>query len=258
MTTLVVPLDGSEFAERGLPVATRLATRLDGDVLAVTSKWDDDMGAPAKYLDDVIARTGVKTVLARDQDAVGAIEYAAHDGPDRTVCMTTHGRGGLRWAMLGSVAEEVLHRLPEPVVLVGRHCDAQRVDGDELVVCYDGSDAASAVVAASATWAKALDLAVHLVYVAHPLDLETSQHPESIFGDAAAKLEARGLSPQLHVLHGNYVPGMLADFAGSRAAALIAIASRRRTGLARFALGSTTMGVVGSAPCPVVVAHPAH
>src|SRR6188474_2412668 len=109
MTTFVVPLDGSKFAERALPVANALATRLGGDVVAVTTPWERDPAAADRYLAEVAARTNLSdSVLVRDREAAGAIEYAAHDGPDRTVCMTSHGRGGLRWAMLGSVAEEVL------------------------------------------------------------------------------------------------------------------------------------------------------
>jgi len=35
--TLVVPLDGSEFAERALPIATTLAERLDAGLLLVSA-----------------------------------------------------------------------------------------------------------------------------------------------------------------------------------------------------------------------------
>src|SRR5689334_9019856 len=105
MKTFVVPLDGSEFAEGALPVATELATRVRGAVVAMTSAWGDQLDAPQAYLDDLATRTkNIEMLLVRDNAAVSAIEFAAHDGPERTVVMTSHGRGGLRWAMLGSVA----------------------------------------------------------------------------------------------------------------------------------------------------------
>jgi nucleotide-binding universal stress UspA family protein len=259
MKTFVVPLDGSEFAERALPVATGLARRVGGDVIAMTSSWDERLDAPQEYLHAIAARTtGVETLLVRDREAADAIEFAAHDSPDRTVCMTSHGRGGLRWAVLGSVAEEVLERVPEPTLLVGRHCDPQRVDARDMVVCWDGSDAANALLAPACAWAKTLDLGVHLVFVAHSLDVETIEHPEELFANAVGKIEAESLPVDAHVLRGTYAAGMISDFANARRIALIATASHARSGLARFVIGSTTMGIVGSAPCPVLVTHPSH
>jgi nucleotide-binding universal stress UspA family protein len=257
MQTLVVPLDGSEFAERALPVASRLARRLDGEVIAMTSRWDGRLDTPDEYLRSIAKwTTDVETTLVHDKDAVDAIEFVAHDGPDRTVCMTSHGRGGLRWAVLGSVAEAVVRRVPQPTLLVGRHCDPQRVGANDVVVCWDGSDAANALLAPVAAWATALELNVHLVYVAHPLDVDSIEHPDALFANAVGKLEADGLTVSARVLRGNYPAGMIADYASSHRAALLAAATNGRTGVARVALGSTTMGLVGSAPCPVLVAHP--
>jgi nucleotide-binding universal stress UspA family protein len=158
--------------------------------------------------------------------------------------------------MLGSVAEEVLRDLRQPSLLVGRHCDAQRIGMREIVACFDGSDAAHAMLAPVSDWAKALDLDVQLVYVAHPLDVDSIEHPDVLFASAVGKLEAEGLTVAAHVLRGNYPAAMIADYASGRPVALLAAATNGRIGLARFALGSTTMGLVGSAPCPVLVAQP--
>jgi nucleotide-binding universal stress UspA family protein len=257
MKDFVVPLDGSEFAEAALPVATRLAARLGGKVITVTSGPDAHLDTPEEYLHTLAAWTGdVETLLVRDRDAVSAIEFAAHDGTDRTVCMTSHGRGGLRWATLGSVAEQVVRRMQQPTVLVGRHCDAQRIGMRELVACWDGSATANAMLAPAAEWAKAFDLDVQLLFVAHPLDVDAIQHPDDLLASAVGKLEAEGLVVDAHVLRGNYIAGVIADYVRAHPVALIAAGSNNRTGVARFALGSTTMGVVGLAPCPVLVTHP--
>ena len=90
---------------------------------------------------------------------------------------------------------------------------------------------------------------------AHPLDVESIEHPDDLFAGAAGKLEAEGLVVDAHVLHGNYVAGVIADYARARPVSSIAAASNNRRGVVRFALGSTTMGLVGLAPCPVLVTH---
>jgi nucleotide-binding universal stress UspA family protein len=255
--TLIVPLDGSPFAERALPVASGCARRLHGKVIALATEWDGEFERPQRYLDELIERVDgdITPLLVRVGDAPLAIEYAVRETPDRVACMTTHGRGGLRWAMLGSVAEEVVRRVDRPVILVGRHCEPTRVDATELLCCWDGTDASNRVLSDVCSWAKALDLRVRLLFVAHPLDVETATHADAFFAEAAGKVEAEGLHVETNLLRGDYTAGMIADFAESRLVAMIAMASRARTGVARVALGSTTMAVVGAAPCPVLVSH---
>ena len=125
-------------------------------------------------------------------------------------------------------------------------------------MCWDGSDASNALLAPAAEWAKALELGVHLVYVAHSLDVEAVSHPDELFAEAVGKLAAEGLAVDGRVLRGTYAAGLIADYTNARPVALLACATHERTGAARFVIGSTTMGLVGSAACPVLVAHLAH
>jgi nucleotide-binding universal stress UspA family protein len=257
--TFVVPLDGSTFAERALPVAAGLAEQMDGQVLVTTTGWDGKFGDPERYLRDLAgAYPGLETLLVRLDGAAEAIEYAAHAGTDRTVCMTSHGRGGLRWAMLGSVAEDVIRRMNDPVVVVGQHCATARARGKDLVVCFDEGPASSVLVDLACTWAKYLDLRVDLAFVAHPLDIETAERPEPLFEDAIRAVESEGLVADATVLSASYRAGAIADHAVARNAAMVAVATHGRTGVARVGLGSVAMGVVGAAPCPVLVGHARH
>jgi nucleotide-binding universal stress UspA family protein len=253
--TLVVPLDGSEFAERALPVAIALAHRLDGSVvMAMTTAWGGRADRAEPYLSQVSAQyAGVfKTTVVPFENASLAIEYTALQSTDATVCMASHGRGGLRWAMLGSVAEHVVRLMKRPVLLVGRHCEPPDKETDELLVCWDGMPETHAVIGDACTWAKALDLSVHLVFAAHPR-VEMQVDLDSMFDDAAGKIETEGLRVKTTLLTGAYFAGAIADFAQSRPTAMLAMATHNRAGLARFGLGSVTMGVVGAAHCPVLV-----
>jgi nucleotide-binding universal stress UspA family protein len=257
--TIVVPLDGSTFAERALPVAAGMAEHLGGHVLVTTTAWDGDYREPERYLQDLAgAYPGLETLLVRLDHAAEAIEYAAHEGSDRTVCMTTHGRSGLRWAMLGSVAEDVVRGLHEPVVLVGRHCATTPAKGKDLLVCFDEGPASNGLIKLACTWARQLDLRIDLVFVAHPLDIETAERPEHLFDDAVHLVESEGLVADATLLSATYRAGAIADHAAARNAAMVAVATRGRTGIARVGLGSVAIGAVGAAPCPVLVTHGCH
>jgi nucleotide-binding universal stress UspA family protein len=257
MTTFVVPVDGSRFAERAVPVALDLAARTHGEVVVMTTDSFEDPQLPHRYLAELEARFdgGFRTECVHAsvpgtaiEDVLGAVEAG-------TVCMTTHGRGGLRWAMLGSVAEDVVRGARRPVVLVGRHGEPVPRAARKLLVCFDESSMARAFVPVACDWARWLGFSIELVYVAHPLDVDTPKHPD-LFDEAMRKIEAEGLAVEGTVLPATYVAGSIADRASDADVGLVAIATHARTGVARVGLGSVAMGVVAAVPRPVLVHRP--
>jgi nucleotide-binding universal stress UspA family protein len=255
--TFVVPLDGSRFAERALPVAHSLAERLGGRLLLMTTRWDDDARDPSSYLARMAGeQNAVPTdvLLIQDRPAPQAIDVALEEDEDRVVCMTSHGRGRLRWALLGSVAEEVIRNARRPVVLVGRHCSYDLpAPSRHLMACVDGSNVADPVLPIAAEWAAALTVDVHLTNVVHPLDVQDAVHPPAVIPAMIARLRAEGVDATPVVLRRSYVPGALADYAGELPAALVVMTSHARTGFDRVALGSVAMGTLALSPCPVIV-----
>ncbi len=252
--TIVVPLDGSEFAARALPVARAFVRQTGGRLLVMTTRWDDDMGSARSYLDEVATAhhdVDVSTLVIADRPAPSAIQLVATESPGRVVCMTTHGRGRVRWALLGSVAEEVVRGSSDPVMLLGRHCRTEWPNNfRKMVVCVDGANAAPAVEPDAVEWAKALGLDVHVATVIHPLD---TVGPDEVLDAIVGRVEAQGLHAHKCVLRSGYPAGAIADFAEGIDADLVAMSSHARTGTARVALGSVTMGVVGMARCPLLV-----
>jgi nucleotide-binding universal stress UspA family protein len=133
MRTILVPLDGSPLAEQALPPACRLARQTgaslvllraaphsphasgDASPLRVTVR---DAEAYLRPLQQGLVQQGF-TVRTRafKTDPVGAILFAAKMYGADLIAMSTHGRSGLRRLLLGSVAEQVLHRSPLPVLL---------------------------------------------------------------------------------------------------------------------------------------------
>jgi nucleotide-binding universal stress UspA family protein len=256
--TLVVPLDGSELAARALPVARAFVRQTGGRLLLMTTRWDDDVRTARDYLDEISAANQdveVSTTLIVDRPAGSAIQLVATESPGRVVCMTTHGRGRMRWALLGSVAEEVVRESSDPVMLLGRHCRTDWPNNfRKMVVCVDGTNGASALQPTAVEWAKTLGLDVHVATVIHPLDATES---DTVLDAIVGPMEAQGLHPHECVLRDRYPAGAIADFAESVDADLVAMSSHARAGTARVALGSVTMGVVGMARCPVLVTRTA-
>jgi len=142
LSRLVVPLDGSPLAERALPVAASLANDLglpihlvrvvdfamvkatvQAGVRAATAsaqaqeavrhEAEDYLAAQALQLRnrDLAATSEVRT-------GAPAAELLDAIRPGDLVVLTTHGRGGLRRWLLGSMAEKLVRLASTPVLLM--------------------------------------------------------------------------------------------------------------------------------------------
>jgi nucleotide-binding universal stress UspA family protein len=198
-TRILVPLDGSERAERALPVAARLARQSGGAVIltqVVTpstgygppfdsyvpqpTRVDDQLVAAQTYLQEVAKRpklTGVQTemvVMSAVGVAPALLELVGTQHADLAV-MCRHGRSGLaRWA-LGSVAQKVARAAPVPVLVLHAegpiparpHQDAERPLC--VLVPLDGSPLAETAITPAAQLVAGLAApaagALHLLHV---------------------------------------------------------------------------------------------
>lgn len=272
MTTVVVPLDGSMFAERAIRPACGFATRFPaGRVLLLTCDPTDVPGTWEHLHDRARLFSGVVDVdidVVEGAEPADAIVQTVASRAGAVVCMATHGRGGIRAAVLGSVAEQVVCRHEGPVVLVGPTCHTALLPGEagRMVVCSDGSAFSDAVLPVASAWAGDLDLQPWLVEVISPDEVPAppAQPARNREEEAArqrlerlgARVENPELSPQIEVLHGPPATRTIADFATRLPASLVAMATHGRAGLARTALGSVATEVVRRAPCPVLTVRP--
>lgn len=126
LARIVVPLDGSDSAEAALPVAARWAgvlgvrCHLVRAVEASPRETDEMRRAAAAYLDEQVMRLSAHDTAASSEVLLGPAVPALLDaiGPADLVVMTTRGHGGLRRALLGSVAEQLVREAAGPVLLV--------------------------------------------------------------------------------------------------------------------------------------------
>ena len=139
---VLVPLDGSGRADRALPMSALLASRLNTPVTVLNvmevsdlTKFDDPEHGPSA-IEELIAREDVE-VRKRLDGAVSELEsrgltaswkvisgnWAAQviedeAGPHDLIVMASHGRGGVRRWLFGSVAEGLVRSGRSPVMLV--------------------------------------------------------------------------------------------------------------------------------------------
>jgi len=259
--TVIVPLDGSDVAQRALPVADALAAAHRATVVLVTTPatLEEDRLVPPSWLVDAgrkLQASDVRTEIVDTKWAVEGIRSVVDDAEDPIVCMATHGRGRVGAAILGSVAQDVVRTVDAPVVLVGPHTDVERHPGDgPLLVCHDGAPASSAVVEAACAWMRAFGTGALLLHVSHPLDAEAVHDPTTVIDDAAAQL-ARCGDVAVETVRDSYPVGVILDVARDRHAPAIAMSTLGRGGLSRMTLGSVAASVVHAAPCPVLVVRP--
>ena len=256
--TVVVPLDGSDFALRAVPIAATLARCFGAELALMTTPMTrEPVGRDEKppWLEEAATASGyerVHTLLAGDNYACPAIAALVDDLPGAVVCMTTRGHGRIAGTALGSMAQEVVRTLSRPVVLVGPQCDEQwRADGP-LIVCHDGSIAADAILAPARMWAHALNEPIVIVHVFHPLDVESSREPTQDIARAIEFLEP----DDVRVVASSYPVGAINALVEELNPSLVAMSTHGRTGLARIVLGSVATDVVHDSPCPVLVTRP--
>jgi nucleotide-binding universal stress UspA family protein len=136
-------LDGSDLAERVLPVAIELAKQRDLEIVLIraynipTSAYagiegyalpmDDllkDMRDEAcEYLENKVAdvkKRGIARVSFAAKEGLPADEIIsfAKNLPGGLIAMSTHGRSGVRRWVLGSVTETVVRHSENPVLVI--------------------------------------------------------------------------------------------------------------------------------------------
>ncbi len=289
MQSILVPLDGSELAERALPTAEFLARAMKSSLVLV--KGDEEWFVAAEpgqrqqagseaqqYLAEVSGRQSlsgleVQTHVYADAPAL-AVSRAVAEYASDLIVMSTHGRGGLgRWAY-GSVTEEVLRSARVPVLVVPAHYQGSWASGhgSTIIVGLDGSALAEDALPAALELAGALGATLTLIEVIEPLNvglLGDSPYipPEAVdiegwlreaktyLDDVMQRLRSKGVQVAVETTTG-HPSATIARVASENDAAAIVVATHGRTGLARAFMGSVANGVLQRATVPVLVVHP--
>jgi len=262
VSSIVVPLDGSDLARSALPVGEQLARALDSRVILLTAGWGSTVGKLQQKLEAEAATLDVPTEVNVVPDTFPATAiHQAVSGTEDAVCMATHGRGGWGRALLGSVAEDLLKLTERPVLLLGPSAaPLPTITGGTLVVPVDGSPTSAAILPRAARWADRLDLSVRVVTVTKadgtPLGALDRGQLDAALEGAVTLFHDAGIEAEVESLVGRDPADALVELATRLPATMIAMSTHARTGWQRTSMGSVTMKVVHDAPCPVLVQKP--
>jgi nucleotide-binding universal stress UspA family protein len=255
---IMVPLDGSELAERALPCAERLGVATGATLHLVHvvelappltgpfapayvpgSVYDDlvaqDRQHATAYLDKMRERVAAGGVHVRTEQMVGyaaatLLDYERDAGIDLVV-MCSHGRTGLARFALGSVAEHLLRHGTAPVLLVRPFGDP--VTLEHAMVPLDGSERAEEALRVVDQLARDVVHEVTLLRVIGAA--QEGPEAERYLDEVARRLTQEHLACSRRIAQGDPAETII-DVAGKDK--LVVMATRGRSGLARWALGS--------------------
>jgi nucleotide-binding universal stress UspA family protein len=179
---IVVPVDGSEAAERAARCGLELARLFDAtvDVVHVVERKALGLASTAAETERLRARgqavlaaveelaaefaSPVETALRDGKPAERIGAFAAERDADLLV-VGRQGMTGLGKRLLGGTTEQLLHRSDVPVFVVPGDATVRAAEWSRLLLPTDGSERAEAAVRHTLPFARRADATVHVLNV---------------------------------------------------------------------------------------------
>ncbi|HUR23684.1 MAG TPA: universal stress protein [Acidimicrobiales bacterium] len=275
---VLVPLDGSKFAAAAAKTAGALASRFGAELHTVSvAEHADEVEVLRR---DAVAVLGTESaperahVVVGDDPATAIAETAAGLGSS-LLCMSTHGRGRVTGAVMGSVARSLLQTTRDPIVAVGPFADRPRpfsstvpvpLSVPRLLACVDGTPPSESVVPVAGAWASALGMSLTILTVAEPLpppvrpdatwhrrhgpdeDADAYiRHLGERWNDVAKDVSADVVYDPVSPANG------LETYLDRNPAGMVAVTTHARTGLHRVLLGADAANIVHTSTAPALV-----
>jgi nucleotide-binding universal stress UspA family protein len=287
---ILVPLDGSNLAESVVPFVIGTAEALGSTVVLLhiveehapqkvhgephlTSEAEAERyleGVEQKYEGRVRFEHHVHGT--EEHDVAGSIAGHVAELNADIVALCTHGRSGPRRVMYGSIAQQVLRRVAEPVLVVrpGTKLPSQI---KTLLVPLDDQHESEEALEVALALARAADATIYLVTIVPTVTTVTGDRSAAArmapvatiaaldaeeegsrdyLNRLAEELRAQGISANAVVRRGDPVPS-LSEAAAATPADLIVIATHGRSGLNAMMTGSVTATLAGRVSQPLLM-----
>jgi len=284
---ILVPLDGSDMAERALAPALALAKAMSAKLFFVrvaiplTLNLDPKLYQrmievrqveAKRYLRSIQPSSSSTLVDIETQVLVGRaarsiINFAQEKGIDLIV-MSSHGRSGVNRWIYGSVADKVLHNAPCAKVIIHPQVIIEPFSIKRILVPLDGSSLAELALEPARTLAEAVSAELISLHVTSTPQIDVQPVPgwpglnavaEAADQEADAYLQgvqaAMGDSPVSirSLCASGPAAERIIDIADSQQVDLIVMCSHGRSGIELSVFGSVTEKVLRRAKCVTLV-----
>jgi nucleotide-binding universal stress UspA family protein len=290
---ILVPLDGSRFAEYALPLALSLSRRTAAQVHLLTVQEHLPTRSPEgweeaardwhqEYLEEVAGRIRPRagaevTTKVRLGHVVEELQAEAETRAADLVVMATHGRGAFSRAWMGAIADTFIRHTDRPVLLVRPHeSDADpSLEADptigKILLPLDGSEVSEGIIDHAADLGALFGAAYHLVrmvpfpkgfkspYPPHLIEMnreflaDEKDSAEAYLQAQAQGLRDRGFVVDTAVVEVGQAGHGILTEAENAGCDFIAMATHGRGTIARTILGSTADKVLRGAHVPVLL-----
>jgi len=284
---ILIPLDGSRFAELALPYAEELATALNSEVTLLfvcdtphcQQRYEHQVYIEKtaelvrQHIGEERPKTSVKPVVLEGHAAAEIVSYATSNDIS-LVIMGTHGCSGLLcWAM-GSTADKVVDRASTPILLIRASEPAPEPRREEIfnriLLPLDGSEAGEATLPYIKELTENLDSEVilfqvvaegkhvhtiggldHVRFDEHEIDRAKARAAEYL-EQVAAKMGTTKATVRYELKVGDPAEAII-RLAGEMGTCLVAMSTHGYSGIERWVFGSVTHRVLHHGNTPLLL-----
>ncbi|HSA99415.1 MAG TPA: universal stress protein [Anaerolineales bacterium] len=291
---ILVPLDGSKLAEAAVPVAASLAQTLNAPVTLLHIIEQDapqeihkdhhitQAEEASAYLKEIAKRgfpaqaqvdTHVHTAAVKDVPG-SIVEHALMEFQPDLIIMCTHGSGGVRDLLYGSIAQQVVAQGSTPLLLIKPEAETPTTFKlENILIPLDTGPVHDASLPITQEFARAYKSNIHLLTVIPTfstiagetaaagsllpattsalLDIDVENAQEDL-QEHLDELKQSGLRVTAEVARGDPATEIV-NIAGKLRADMIVLTTHRKAGAAAFWARSVAPNVVRRAHIPILL-----
>jgi nucleotide-binding universal stress UspA family protein len=284
---LLVPLDGSELAERAIPYAQTIAKTKGSEVILFTVSIAsvEQLDRPMKaYLELKVKELQSQGIEASTANAYGNVADEIVGFADKSnidlIIISTHGYSGIKRWVLGSVARKVLYGTGVQVLLIkSKAPKVSQVEMKKLLLPLDGSPFSESPIPSIEQLTKGTGAEIVLTLVCepplvpsygdHPINPAWEKHRDTLWAEAKqqaseylkkmeTRLEKQGMKVKSQVIPGELgrVAETIIQAAQKENVDLITMATHGRSAVSRWVYGGVANRIVEQSLQPVLLIRP--
>jgi nucleotide-binding universal stress UspA family protein len=285
---ILVPLDGSDLAEKALPYTKTIAKLKNSEVILFAVSITASGGRRDRLLKSYLEvnakgleSQGIKvsTAVTYGNVAEDIIEYADKNNID-LIIISTHGYSGIKRWMLGSVTQKVLYGTGTPVLLIkSKSPEISKLEFKKILLPVDGSPFSETIFPYIEELTRDTNAEVILLEVSEPpivpsygtrpinptwekyrdsIWTELQQQASEYLEEMKSDLVKRGWKIKSQIVKGEVgeVAQSIMQVAEKEKIDLVVIATHGRTGVSRWVYGSVANRIVEESLQPVLLIRP--